>query len=73
MIAVQGQIRRWGNSVGIRLQKKEVLKENLKEGEEVVIFVAKKDNPLKRTFGIAKFSRPIDEILKEVDREGWDE
>jgi len=32
-----------------------------------------KENPLKETFGTFKFSRSTDEILKEGDRESWDE
>ncbi len=31
------------------------------------------ENPLKETFGKFKFSRPIEEILKESDEECWDE
>jgi len=33
----------------------------------------KEKNPLRETFGTFQFSRPIDEILKEGDKESWDE
>ena len=34
--------------------------------------IKKKRNPLKETFGILKLKRKTEDILKEVDKEGWD-
>jgi hypothetical protein len=33
----------------------------------------KKKNPLEETFGILTLKRSTEEILREVDEEGWDE
>ena len=44
-----------------------------KAGEKVRLLVSKKENVLKKTFGITKFSRSTGQILKEVDKEAWDE
>ncbi len=73
MIKMQAVLKKWGNSMGLRLSKKDAEKEKLKEGEEVELMIIKKTNPLQKTFGIAKFSRPTHIILKEVDKEAWDE
>ena len=73
MIEVEGKIKKWGNSMGLLLTKEAVAKENLKEGDKVKALVTKKKNPLEETFGIMTFSRPIAKILKEVDKEAWDD
>ena len=43
--------RRWGNSLGIIIPKEEAETLNLKEDQEVVIDITKKENPLKELFG----------------------
>ena len=50
-----------------------IKKESLSEKDELKILITKKKNPLRETFGTFKFKRSIDEILKEGDRESWDE
>lgn len=72
-VEVSAQIRRWGSSLGVVIEKKKALKANLKAGDEVRLFIVKKSNPLKQTFGLLKLRRPTEEILKEVDKEAWDE
>ena len=46
--------RKWGNSLGIVIPKEEAESLRLRENEEVVVEIAKKDNPLKELFGFAK-------------------
>ena len=46
--------RRWGNSLGIIIPKEEAETLNLKEDQEVVIDITKKENPLKELFGTGK-------------------
>lgn len=73
MVEVTAQVRQWGRSVGIVIPKETAVKARLKPGDEVRVSIMKKNNPLKELFGITKFSRPIGKILKEVDREAWNE
>ena len=58
--------RKWGSSLGIVIPKKITEELNLKENQEVFIDIKPKDNPLKELFGSGKFSRPTDQILKEI-------
>ncbi len=75
MIEVTATIRKWGKSKGVVIPRDAVLKEKLKTGEEVELLIRKKSgkNPLKETWGTIKFSRPIEAILKEVDKELWND
>ncbi|MBI4209883.1 MAG: hypothetical protein HY544_00025 [Candidatus Diapherotrites archaeon] len=74
MIEVTATVRKWGRSKGVVIPNAATEKEKLKIGDEVSLLIRKKSkkNPLRETWGIMKFSRPVKEILKEVDREGWD-
>lgn len=72
MIELKTKIRRWGNSFGIVVPLKKVSQENIKEGDEVVILMNKKEgNVLRETFGTLKFKKSTDKIMKEID-EGLD-
>ena len=73
MIRAQGELKKWGSSIGLILSKKEVEREGLKAGQKVDYLVTAKHNPLEKTFGMDKFSRPVSMILKEVDKEAWDD
>lgn len=73
MIELEAKIRKWGNSMGILLPRQAVKKEKFKDGETVKLFVAKKTNPIKETFGIYKHSKVNLKTLKEIDKEAWDE
>lgn len=73
MIELKTKIRRWGNSFGVVVPLKEVSQENIKEGDEVIILMNKKErNVLKETFGTFKFKKSTDKIMKEIDKELWD-
>ncbi len=73
MIETETQVREWGRSVGIIIPKDAVLKERILVGDIVKILINKKKNPLKETFGIIKFEKSTEKILKEIDKEGWNE
>ena len=73
MIEIQSRLRRWGRSFGVIIPMDKIKKENLAEDDELRILITKKKNPLRETFGIFKFKRPIEKILKEGDKESWDE
>ena len=48
------KIKRWGNSLGLVLPKKELRKMNLWENQEVIVEINRKGNPLKDLFGFGK-------------------
>lgn len=72
MLETEAQVREWGRSIGIVIPKDAVIKERIKVGDNVKILIKKKGNPLKETFGILKLKRKTEDILKEIDKEGWD-
>jgi len=53
--------KKWGSSLGLIIPKKEVEKLDLKEDQDIVIDIVKKDNPLKELFGFSK----SDKITKD--------
>jgi len=67
------KLRKWGRSFGVVIPKETVNGEKFKEGDDMKIIITRKTNVLRETFGTLKFKRSTDEILKEVDEEGWDE
>ncbi len=73
MIEIESKLKRWGRSFGIVIPMEKIKKESLSEKDELKILITKKKNPLRETFGTFKFKRPIEEILKEGDKESWDE
>lgn len=60
--------KRWGNSIGIRIPKKTADELGIKEEQEVVVEIGKKENPLRELFGALKFNEPTEKILKEIRR-----
>lgn len=70
MIEIKTRLRRWGNSFGIVVPQKAVEETKAREGDEVtILFKKEKNNVLKEMFGTHKFSKPIKKLMKEVDRE----
>lgn len=67
------RIRKWGRSFGVVLPMKKIKEEGLKENDVVSLLVLKNANPLKETFGTLKFKKSTRQILRESDREAWDE
>lgn len=71
MVEVTARIKECGKTVGVFIEKEKAIKAHLNHGEEVRLLIMKKKNPLKEMFGIAKFSRSTEKILREVDKYGW--
>tara|TARA_Y100000310_G_scaffold343192_1_gene449726 strand:- start:535 stop:768 length:234 start_codon:yes stop_codon:yes gene_type:complete len=70
MIEIKSKIRKWGNSFGIVVPQQVIGNEKIKEGDEVSVFINKnEDNVLADMFGSLKFSKPTDQLLKEVRKE----
>ncbi len=60
--------RKWGNSIGIRVPKKTATELGIREDQEVIVEIKKKENPLRELFGALKFDEPTEKILKEIRR-----
>lgn len=73
MLTVESKLRNWGRSIGVVIPKEAIIKENLKEGETIKLVIMKKSSIVRETFGKLKLKRSTDEILREIDEEGWNE
>lgn len=54
---IVAKTRKWGNSLGIVIPKEEAESLNLKEDQEVVVDIIKKNNPLKELFGSGRLNK----------------
>ena len=73
MITIETKLKRWGSSYGIIVPMNKIKQAHLSEKDKLNITITKETNPLKKTFGMFKFKRTTEEILREGDRESWDE
>ena len=74
MIEIKTKLRRWGNSFGVVVPLNKINQEDIKEGEEVFILIhKKKSNVLKETFGTFKFKKPVEQMMREIDEELYDD
>lgn len=73
MAVFPAKIRKWGSSMGIIIPKKIMEKEDLKQNQQVSVFIIKHDpHVLRSTFGtLPKGKKSTQEIMDEID-EGWD-
>jgi len=69
-MAIEVEIKKWGNSIGIILPKSIMNEEGLKEKDKIIINIIKKAD-LSRTFG--KEKRTISgQEFKDSARQGWE-
>ncbi len=75
MIEIRAKLRKWGNSFGVVVPQKAIINEDAKEGDEVFILLRKekKENVLRETFGTMKFKKSVEKMMKETDRELYNE
>jgi bifunctional DNA-binding transcriptional regulator/antitoxin component of YhaV-PrlF toxin-antitoxin module len=75
VVEICSQVRKWGSSVGVVIPKEAAKKAGVRDGDKVCIIISKEKNPFDETFGSlkGKLKRPTEKILKEIDRDGWDE
>ena len=74
MIEIKSKLRRWGNSFGIVVPMNVIEKEKAKEGDEITVVLTKShDHILKEMFGTFKFKKSTAKIMKETDKELYDE
>lgn len=71
MIEIKTRLRKWGNSFGIVVPLNKISKEEIKENDEVLILIRKKNksNILRETFGTFKFKKTTDQMMREIDKE----
>ena len=62
--------RKWGNSLGIALPKELVEKQNIKEGDKLVLPIVIKKADLSKIFGSIKTGMK-GQKFKDMAREGW--
>ena len=63
-------VQKWGNSLGIKLPKELVEKQQIKEGDKISLPIVIKKADLKDIFGIAK-SEESGQKFKDRVRKGW--
>ena len=73
MLEVEAKVRKWGRSFGVVIPKEKIREEGIKENETIKLFIAKRTNVLKETFGTFKFKKSTDEMMREIDKELWRE
>ena len=73
MIEVETKVRKWGRSFGVVIPKEKVKEEGIKENETITLLIGKKRNVLREVFGTFKFKKSTEEMLRESDRECWNE
>lgn len=64
------KLKKWGNSIGIVIPNRAIIEKNLKEGEEVIIDIKKKDK-IKEIFGSLKDWKIDSQKMKEELRKEW--
>ena len=73
MIEVETDLRSWGNSLGITIPHEAVKNLGLQPGEKIKVWIGKDENVFRETFGMFKTGRPVKDIMKEIDRELYDD
>jgi antitoxin component of MazEF toxin-antitoxin module len=69
-MAIEVEIKKWGNSIGVILPKSLIKEENLKEKDKILINIVRKAD-LSKTFGKEKRNMSGQEF-KDLGREGWE-
>lgn len=64
------KLKKWGNSIGIVIPSEALQEKNLREGEEVIIEIKKKDK-IKEIFGSLKDWKIDSQKMKEELRKEW--
>lgn len=74
MIELKTKLRKWGNSFGVVVPINSLQTENLKENEEVRVFItSERKVDLRKLFGKHKFRKSVKRLMRETDRELYNE
>jgi antitoxin component of MazEF toxin-antitoxin module len=63
---IETKVKKWGNSVGILIPKEDVKKLHLKQGEQVLVNIQRKENPLNELWG---FGQKMGKIRRKSTKE----
>jgi antitoxin component of MazEF toxin-antitoxin module len=63
---IHGKVRKWGNSMGMLLSKKDLSDLSIRENDEVDVIIAKKSNVLMDMAGKLPFKKPTAQLLREA-------
>ncbi|MEK6819356.1 MAG: AbrB/MazE/SpoVT family DNA-binding domain-containing protein [Nanoarchaeota archaeon] len=69
-MAVQVNLKRWGNSLAVIVPSKIIEEKNLKENDAIFVEVVKKAD-LSKIFGTIKKRKMTGQEFKDMVREGW--
>ena len=69
-MAVQVNLKRWGNSLAVIVPSKIIEEKNLKENDAIFVEVVKKAD-LSKIFGTIKKRKMPGQEFKDMVREGW--
>ena len=67
---IESKLKKWGNSIGVIIPSEALKEENLKDGEDIVIEIKKK-NKVRDLFGSLKDWKIDSQKLKEELRKDW--
>ncbi|MBS3065543.1 AbrB/MazE/SpoVT family DNA-binding domain-containing protein [Candidatus Pacearchaeota archaeon] len=70
-MAVEVQLKKWGNSVGVVLPREIVEQKKLKESDKIVIEIVKIAD-LSRIYGLVKKRKMSGQEMKNLSRDGWE-
>src|SRR3989344_4066848 len=73
VLEAEVKLKKWGSSIGLVLPKKALEKEHLKAGQTVKVLIIKQGNPLKETFGTLTFKKSTEQMMREIDKELWND
>ncbi|MEK6860083.1 MAG: AbrB/MazE/SpoVT family DNA-binding domain-containing protein [Nanoarchaeota archaeon] len=65
MIELKSKLRRWGNSFGVVIPQRAVMEEDLKEGDEINVFLQEEKNDISQIFGALKCKKINAQKLKD--------
>lgn len=69
-MAVQVNLKKWGNSMAVIVPNRIIEEKELKENDEIIIEVVKKAD-LSNSFGIIKKRKMSGQEFKDMVRKGW--
>lgn len=70
MIELEGEIKKWGNSGGLRLRKDEIQRNKLRFNQKVrVIVIPETSVKAKDLVGTMRIKKSTEEIMREIDRD----
>ena len=70
-MAIEVEMKKWGNSMGVIIPKELIDKKNLKENDRITIEIVKKAD-VSDVFGNVKKRKMSGQNFKDMVRKGWE-